>query len=282
MRCPNGDERESISSGRTLHKGLFMDRDLESGGKMTNFEGKKALVTGGSRGIGRAISLLLAEKGADVAIGYVKNEAAASQTVRAIESLGRKAFAFKADISESAEIKALFAAVKERFGSLDIFVSNAVSGVVGPASRIGRFGWEKALNTNARAFLLGMQEALKLFPESGGKVVAISSIGSFCCLPGYAAVGASKAALETLVRYFAKELAGKGISVNGVSGGPVDTEALDYFPDKEALLAEWRNRTPARRIARPEEIASVAVFLLSDEASWIQGQTIVVDGGLTL
>jgi enoyl-[acyl-carrier protein] reductase III len=249
---------------------------------MERFSGKRALVTGGSRGIGRAIALRLAGLGADVAVNYVKNERAAVETALVIERLGRRALAIKADVAEPKEVKRLFSTVKESFGGLDIFVSNAVSGVIGPAARIGKFGWDLALNTNARAFLLGAQEAAKLFPESGGKIVAVSSIGSFSCLPGYAAVGASKAALETLVRYFAKELAPRGINVNAVSGGPVDTEALDYFPEKERLLETWKDRTPTGRIARPEEIAAVAVFLLSDDASWVQGQTIVVDGGFTL
>jgi enoyl-[acyl-carrier protein] reductase III len=249
---------------------------------MAQFQGKRALVTGGSRGIGRAIAFRLASLGAAVAINYVKNEEAAEETTLAIERLGRPALRMKADVSDPKEIRRLFAAVKEAFGGLDIFVSNAVSGVLGPATRIGRFGWDLAVNANARAFMIGAQEAAKLFPESGGKIVAVSSIGSFTCLPGYAAVGASKAALETLVRYFAKELAPRNIRVNAVSGGPVDTSALDYFPDTERLLEEWKGKTPAHRIAKPEEIAAVAVFLLSDEASWIQGQTIVADGGLTL
>jgi enoyl-[acyl-carrier protein] reductase III len=250
--------------------------------KMGQFAGKRALITGGSRGIGRAIAFRLAGLGASVAINYVKNDAAADETALAIERLGRPALRMKADVSEPKEMKKLFAAVKEAFGGLDLFVSNAVSGVLGPATRIGRFGWDLAMNANARAFMIGAQEAAKLFPAGGGKIVAVSSIGSFTCLPGYAAVGASKAALETLVRYFAKELAPKGVNVNAVSGGPVDTAALDYFPDKDRLLEAWKERTPAGRVATPEEIASVAVFLLSDDASWIQGQTIVVDGGLTL
>jgi len=249
---------------------------------MERFAGKRALVTGGSRGIGRAIAFRLASLGATVAINYVKNDEAADETALEIERFGRPALKMKADISEPQQVKKLFAAVKEAFGELDLFVSNAVSGVLGPATRIGRFGWDLALNANARAFLLGAQEAAKLFPERGGKIVAVSSIGSFTCLPGYAAVGASKAALETLVRYFAKELAPRNVNVNAVSGGPVDTAALDYFPDKEKILETWKSRTPAHRIAKPEEIAAVAVFLLSDEASWIQGQTVVVDGGLTL
>jgi enoyl-[acyl-carrier protein] reductase III len=249
---------------------------------MRRFEEKKALITGGSRGIGRAITLRLASEGADCAINFVKDEEAASETASMVERAGGRAFTFKADISEPKEIKELFKAVGEEFGNLDLFVSNAVSGVLGPAVRIGRFGWDRALDTNARAFLLGVQQAVRLFPESGGKIVAVSSIGSFTCLPDYAAVGASKAALETLVKYFARELAPRGINVNAVSGGPVETSALDYFPAKEEAIENWKKRTPVSRIAKPEEIASVAAFLLSDDASWIQGQTIVADGGLTL
>jgi len=249
---------------------------------MEPFAGRRALITGGSRGIGRAIAFKLASLGATVAINYIKNDEAAEETALAIERLGRPALKMKADISEPKEIKRLFEAVKEAFGGLDIFVSNAVSGVLGPATRIGKFGWDLAMNANARAFMIGVQEAVKLFPETGGKIVAVSSIGSFTCLPSYAAVGASKAALEALVRYFARELAPHGINVNAVSGGPVNTSALDYFPDKEKLLEMWKERTPTHRIARPEEIAGIAAFLLSDEASWIQGQTIVADGGLTL
>lgn len=249
---------------------------------MQHFAGKKALVTGGSRGIGRAISLLLASRGADVAINYVKDEETAARTAGEIEELGQSAVSIKADISDHTQIRELFARVKEQFGTLDLFVSNAVSGVLGPAARIGRLGWDRALDTNTRSFLLCVQQAMKLFPEAGGRIVAVSSIGSFNCLPGYAAVGASKAALETLVRYFGRELAPKGIRVNAVSGGPVNTSALDYFPDKKHVLEIWKERTPTHRIAEPNEIASVAAFLLSDEAAWIQGQTIVVDGGLTL
>lgn len=246
------------------------------------FAGKRALVTGGSRGIGRAVSLLLASRGADVAVNFVRDEESAARTVDEINKLGRTALPIKADISDHSQVKGLFSKIKDSFGTLDFFVSNAVSGVLGPAARTGRLGWDRTLNTNARSFLLCVQQAVKLFGESGGKIVAVSSIGSFTCLPGYAAVGASKAALETLVRYFGRELAPKGINVNAVSGGPVNTSALDYFPDRERILEIWKERTPAHRIAEPDEIASVVSFLLSDEASWIQGQTIVVDGGLTL
>lgn len=249
---------------------------------MNRFEGKRALVTGGSRGIGRAISLRLAAEGADVAINFVKDETAAAETAAEVEKLGRRAVTIRADVSEPKEVKRLFAETNDALGGLDLFVSNAVSGVVGPATRIGRFGFDRAMNTNARAFMLCAQQAAKLFGAKGGRIVAVTSIGSVRVLPGYAAVGASKAALEAIVRYFASELAPSGIAVNAVSGGPVDTASLDFFPDREALVAEWTRRTPAGRIARPEEIAAVALFLLSEDAGWITGQTVVADGGLTL
>ena len=249
---------------------------------MTDFKGKKALVTGGSRGLGRAISLELAGRGADVAINFVRNAGAAEETAAEIRELGVRCAVIQADVSDHKSIKELFKSLKEEFGQLDFLVSNAVSGVLGPAERIGRLGWEKAMNTNARAFMLLMQQAVKLFPESGGRAVAVSSIGSRTCLSGYTAVGASKAALETLVRYFGKELASRNIGVNAVSGGPIRTSALDYFPDKDELLAEWTARAPQGRIAEPGDLAPVVAFLLSEQARWIQGQTIVVDGGMTL
>jgi NAD(P)-dependent dehydrogenase (short-subunit alcohol dehydrogenase family) len=249
---------------------------------MSHFKGKKALVTGGSRGLGRAISLELARHGADIAINYVKNSEAAEETAGEIKALGAQCITIQADISDHKSVKELFKSLKEGFGHIDFFVSNAVSGVLGPAERIGRLGWDKAMNTNARSFMLLMQQAVKLFPESGGRAVAISSIGSHTCLSGYTAVGASKAALEALVRYFGRELAPRGIGVNAVSGGPIRTEALDYFPDKDELLEKWTAKAPQGRIAEPEDIVPVVAFLLSDEARWIQGQTIVVDGGMTL
>ena len=250
--------------------------------KMKKHKGKKALITGGSRGIGLAIALRLASEGADIAINFRRDEEAASKAAREIERLGQKALLLKADVSNHKDIKEMFEKLNESFGDLDYLVSNAVSGVLGSAERIGRLGWERALNTNARAFMLCVQGALKHFDDSIKSIVAISSIGGKMVLPGYTAVGASKAALESLVRYFGRELAPRGINVNAVSGGPVDTASLDYFPEKEQVIDEWKKRTPSGRIGTPEDIAPVVSFLLSEEASWIQGQTIVIDGGLTL
>ncbi|MCD6379061.1 SDR family oxidoreductase [bacterium] len=245
-------------------------------------ESKKVLITGGSRGIGLAIALRLASEGADIAINFKRDEESASKAAEEIERLGRKAILLKADISDHKEIKDMFVKLDKSFGGLDYFVSNAVSGVLGPAERIGRLGWERALNTNARAFMLCVQETIKHFSSSIKAIVAISSIGGQTVLPGYTAVGASKAALESLVRYFGREFAPRGINVNAISGGPIDTASLDYFPDKEKVIEEWKNRTPSGRIGTPEDIAPVVSFLLSEEAAWIQGQTIIIDGGLTL
>jgi enoyl-[acyl-carrier protein] reductase III len=129
--------------------------------------------------------------------------------------------------------------------------------------------------------MLCVQQAVGVFNSAGGSIVALTSVGSFRVLPGYAAVGASKAALEALVRYFAGELAPE-INVNAVSGGPVRTRSLDYFPDRDRIIDEWTARTPAGRIAEPEDIAEVVSFLLSDRARWIRGQTVIADGGMTL
>jgi len=249
---------------------------------MKKHKGKKALITGGSRGIGLAIALHLASEGTDIAINFRRDEEAASKAAEEIEKLGQKALLLKADISDHKEIKEMFVKLEDSFGDLNYFVSNAVSGVLGPAERIGRLGWKRALDTNARAFMLCVQEALKHFDNSINSIVAISSIGGQTVLPGYTAVGASKAALESLVRYFGREFAPRGINVNAVSGGPIYTASLDYFPEKEKVIEEWKNRTPSGRIGTPEDIAPVVSFLLSEEAAWIQGQTITIDGGLTL
>lgn len=243
---------------------------------------RKILITGGTRGIGLAVAKALATEGADVAVNFRSDTEQAERAVAEIEKIGRKALPVQADISEPREIKRMFREVREGLGELDGFVSNAVSGVLGPAERIGRFGWKKAMETNARAFMLCVQQALKIFNPQGGSIVAVSSVGSVRVLPGYTAVGASKAALEALVRYFGKELAARGINVNAVSGGPVQTRSLDYFPDKEKIISDWVGRTPAGRLGAPEDLAEVVSFLLSEKAGWIRGQTIIADGGMTL
>ncbi len=244
-------------------------------------EGKKVLITGGSRGIGRAIALELAKRGCDVAINYMRNDEAAEETARAIRALGRECLKIRKNIFKVANVRELFARVREAWGRLDFFVSNAALGALAPPLEMPEKGWDLAMNVNAKAFLYGVQEAVRLMPE-GGKIVAISSIGAHFVLPGYVAVGASKAALETLVRYLARELAPRGILVNAVSGGPVLTDALRMFPNAEQIIRFAEEQTPLGRIGRPEDLAKVVAWLLSPDADWVVGQVIVADGGLSL
>jgi enoyl-[acyl-carrier protein] reductase III len=244
------------------------------------FSGKVALVTGGSRGIGRAIALELARGGADVAFNYLRGHEAAAETQRMIEDLGVRCLRVKAHLGDPAKITELFARVGDEFGGLHILVNNAASGVQRPASELDVKHWDWTLDINAKAPWLCSIEASRLMVD-GGSIVNITSEGSRRVLPNYFSVGTSKAALEAVTRYLAVELAPKGIAVNAVSGGYVDTAALDHFPNREEMLAAG-NRTPAGRMVTAEDIARVVGFLCGDGAAMIRGQIIVVDGGATL
>ena len=245
-----------------------------------SFEGKIALVTGGSRGIGKAIALELARRGADVAFNYLRSHKAAADTQSEIERLGVRCLRVKAHLGDSAKIKELFARVSGEFGRLDILVNNAASGVQRPVAELEEKHWDWAMNINAKAAWLCSIEASRLM-DRGGSVVNITSQGSSKVLPYYFSVGTSKAALEAITRYLAVELAPKGISVNAVSGGYVETGALDHFPNREQMLAAGQE-TVAGRMVRSHDIARVVAFLCSEEAEMIRGQVIVVDGGVSL
>ncbi len=170
---------------------------------MNSLQGQVALITGSSRGIGKATAMRLAREGVSIAINFLKNKIEAEKTVSELHAAGVEAVAIQADTSKPDEIKRLFAEVKAYFNRLDIFVSNAAKGVFGPIMRIGSNGFDLTMATGPKALLLGAQEAVKLFGEKGGVIVAVSSIGNMRCLNGYAAMGAAKAALETIVRYLA-------------------------------------------------------------------------------
>ncbi len=244
-----------------------------------------ALVTGSSRGIGQAIALRLARAGADIAIHYVRNESLAQETARQIEELGRKAYLFRANLSKLEHIEQLFTGVKEHFGGLDIFISSAASGFNRPAMQQKESGWDYTMDVNAKAFLFGVQQAVPLMePRGGGRVIAISSQGSSRVLPDYIAVGASKAALESLTRYLAVELASKHIAVNAVSPGLVETDVLKHFAYMEDPTAIERaaSHTPAGRLVTPEDVAELVYFLCTPAAEMIRGQVIVIDGGFGL
>ena len=245
------------------------------------FSGKVALVTGGSRGIGRAISLELARRGADVVINYVRGHQAARATADEIMALGVRCLPIRAHLREPLRIQEMFQSIEREFGRLDILVNNAASGVQRGALELETKHWDWTLDINTRAPWLCAKEAARLMTR-GGRIVNISSLGSHLVLANYLAVGISKAGLEALTRYLAVELAPKGIVVNAVAGGLVDTDALAHFPNREEMIGESLRRTPAGRLVTPEDMARVVAFLCSDEAEMIRGQVIVVDGGISL
>jgi enoyl-[acyl-carrier protein] reductase III len=250
----------------------------QEGTQVVDLKGKVALVTGGSRGIGRAIALRLAEAGAGVAINYMRNRQAATETVHAIEAHGVKAAMYRANVADEQMLHKMFEDLRQDFGRVDILISNAASGVLKPALELTRRHWNWTMDINAGTLLHLVQHARPIMVD-GGKVVAISSLGSVRAIPNYAAVGASKAALESLVRHLAVELAPDGINVNIVSAGVVDTDALKHFPNRDRILENSRLKTPAGRLTSPDDVADAALFLVSPYARMIHGQTIVVDGG---
>lgn len=243
--------------------------------------GKIALVTGASRGIGRAVALRLAEMGADVVINFLRKESAAREVVAAVEAMGRRALAVKADVADEEDVARLFDAVRD-FGGLDILVSNAALGVMEPLLEVKPKHWQRTLASNAWAFVSTTQHAVPLMRErGGGRIVALTSLGSQRVIENYGLVGSSKAALEALVRYWAVELAPQGIVVNAVSPGMVATDAVRLLNRPDTLLEVIEQQTPAGRLATPEDVAGVVAFLCSDDAQMIVGQTLVVDGGYT-
>jgi enoyl-[acyl-carrier protein] reductase III len=239
------------------------------------FEGKSVLVTGGSRGIGRAISLRFAQHGARrVAVSYLRNDTAAEETAEEIRKLGAEPVLLRGNLGDPDKTKALL----EEAGALDVIISNAATGVIRPFRELDEKHWDWTLNANARALFTIAREASPAMP-AGSSIVAISSLGSDRVLDNYVLVGVSKATLEALVRYLAVELAPQDIRVNAVSAGLVETGALDYFPNREEMLRFYRERTPAGRLVEPEDVADVVCFLASPAAAMIRGQTLIVDGG---
>jgi len=241
-------------------------------------QGKVALVTGSGRGIGKAIALKLASQGCDIVVNYFRRREAAEQTAEELKQLGVKVEIVKANVGDPAKIEELFAAVEKSFGHLDIFISNAASGVGRPIMDIDEKAWDWTLDINAKALLLCAQRAAPLMEGRNGKIVSISSLGSKFVWPTYAAVGISKAALEAVTRYLAIEFIPKGIAVNAVSASAVETEALKFYI-REGLVKDAKQTTPVGRMVTPEDVANVVSFLCSEEASMIRGQTIIVDGG---
>lgn len=242
---------------------------------------KVALITGGARGIGRAIARKLAMHGADIAIVYYNSSDEAAELVKDIEGLGRKALALQANVADEASVKEMHQQFLKHFNHLDILVSNAASGVLKPALAMSTKHFRWCMETNA----LALHHLVKTFYaqlRSEGRVLALSSLGASRAIPHYSFIGASKAALEALVRSISLELAEKNVTVNTISAGVVDTDALKHFPNREQLLDEHQMRSLAERSLIPSDVADVAYLLCLPESQMIRGQTIVVDAGYSI
>jgi enoyl-[acyl-carrier protein] reductase III len=241
------------------------------------FEGRSVLVTGGSRGIGLAIARRFAELGAGrIAVGYLRNDRAAEEAAEELRRLGAEPLLVRGNVS-SERVVSEFAG----HGPFDALVHNAATGVIRAALETEDKHWDWTLNANARA-LLALARAVAPSMPAGSSIIGVSSLGSTRVLENYTLVGTSKAALEALVRYLAVELAPRGIRVNAVSAGVVETGALEFFPNRDEMLASGLARTPAGRLVEPDDVAKAVTFLCSPEADMVRGHTLVVDGGFSL
>jgi len=244
---------------------------------MTFIEGRSALVTGGTRGIGKAIALRFAAEGAArVSLGYLRNDSAAEEAAEEVRAAGAEPVLVRGNIA-SERVISEFAS----HGPYAAVVHNAATGVIKPALETEDKHWDWTMAANARA-LLSLARACAPEMKSGSSIVAISSLGSQRVLENYVLVGTSKAALESVVRYLAAELAPRGIRVNAVSAGVVETSALDHFPNREEMLRAGRERTPAGRLVEPDDVAGAVSYLCSSEAEMVRGHTLIVDGGYSL
>jgi enoyl-[acyl-carrier protein] reductase III len=241
------------------------------------FEGASVLVTGGSRGIGKAIALRFAELGAArIAVGYLRNDRAAEETADELQKLGVEPLLVRGNVASERVARDV-----AELGRLDVVVHNAATGVIRPALEVEQKHWDWTLAANAWA-LVSLARAAAPAMEPGASIIGVSSLGSTRVLGNYILVGTSKAALESLVRYLAVELAPRGIRVNAVSAGVVETEALEYFPNREQMLRAARERTPAGRMVEPHDVAAAVCFLCSPQAEMVRGHTLIVDGGYSL
>ncbi|HKW97386.1 MAG TPA: SDR family oxidoreductase [Bryobacteraceae bacterium] len=252
-------------------------------------EGKYALITGSSRGIGRGIALKLAEQGAKIAINYLRNEAAAKDTLAKVRARKSDGFIVQADVCRPDDIRRMFGRAKTEFGALDIFVSNArpeVPQFYQPPMEITLESWQTALDSQAKAFLVGVREASALLRD-GGRIVAITYApgGRFGSWQPWVAMGAAKSAMECLCRYFAVALADRKITVNALSPGWIEDSVLNTLPEAaQQMIRDWHERgwTPMGRLGTPADVGNAVSLVASEDAGWITGQTIAVDGGASL
>lgn len=240
----------------------------------TSLSGKVAIVTGSSRGIGRAIAERLAADGAAVVVNYVRGEQAAQEVVDAIRKRGGQAVAVRADVSQPSEVRQLFAQARGTFGTLDIVVANAGVAVVKSIAESTEEEFDRVFNANAKGVFFTLQEAARQVRE-GGRIVVVSTGGTRMLMTGTGLYLGSKGAVEQFVRVLSRELGPRNITVNALSPGFTDT---DLLPDRDRAIAA--GMSPFARIGEPAEVASVAAFLASDDARWVTGQNVGAGGGV--
>lgn len=255
---------------------------------MFDYSGKKAFITGGTRGIGLSAAVKLAKCGADIAVNFLRNRKAAEEARNVImdASGGKEPLLLKGNVAKDEDIEKMFSEIKEKWGSLNFLISNAASGVLKPSAELTHHHWQWTMDINAYALLPLSRHAIPLMKGEDGKgtgrIVAVSSLGSIRAFQNYAAVGASKGALESLVRHLCVEYASQGINVNAVSASVVDTDALKHFPNRETMLSESLQWMPAKKLVEPEDVANAVMLLCSDYTNMVHGHTFIVDGGLSI
>jgi enoyl-[acyl-carrier protein] reductase III len=249
--------------------------------------GRTALVTGASRGIGRSIALRLATDGADVVVGYRRQAERAHEVARQVESLGRRALALELPLEEPHRVGPAFERVAETFGRLDILVASAAATAFRPMAEQKPHNVELTLAISVQSFVAAVQAALPLMTGRPGRIVGISGIDSHQGMARHGILGAAKAAMESLIRALALELGPQGITVNGVSPGIIDTDSSHLYVesigrDWPSAAAQVASMTPVRRVGTADDVAGLVAYLVSDAASFLTGQTILIDGGLTI
>ncbi|MEG4107896.1 SDR family oxidoreductase [Microcoleus sp. S13_C5] len=245
---------------------------------MASLAGKVAIVTGASRGIGRAIALRLSQEGASVVVNYARGAEQAKDVVSAIEAAGGKALAVQADVSKTAEIRDLFDRTQETYSQVDILVNNAGVILYKPVAEVTEAEFDNLFAINVKGTFFACQEAAKRMAE-GGRIVNFSSSTTAIMLPTYGVYVATKGAVEQLTRSLAKELGDRQITVNVISPGPTDTELFTVGKTAEQIQ-RFTQMTALGRLGKVEDIADVTAFLCSEQARWITGQNIRVNGGI--
>ena len=255
---------------------------------MPPLAGRVAVVTGASRGMGRAIALRLAEDGADCALIYRKSVEQAREVATRIEALGRRALALALDLREPAQVGPVFERIRETFGRVDILVANAAATAFRPMLEQKEHNLHRTFAISVDSFVAAVQAAVPLMEGRPGRIVAISGIDSQQSMAGHGALGAAKAAVESLVRTLALELGPRGITANGVSPGFIETDSSRFYTERglkreySPTALELIERTPVRRLGTGEDVAALVAYLVSDGAGFLTGQTLLIDGGITI